>query len=478
MCTSKDAERRVESQTRLISNVTLGIASVIGCQRQNLVTFGECAAAGLQRARLTRAALELDMDMQELPDSNHGTLTFVEDAYDNVLVSFEDGVSEDILGDVGGGFDQSPALLDQDLQEGQLDKETLPKLHALARLRQSTGKQTADFREEDNAIGRQLAPYIDVDYFLDEENNMKKHWEGFESTVNAGLDHAIDQADLEIDNQDADILTKEEIVKLGIGTPNITLELCNASVILIPSADTDGHGTYTASLLMRVAPHADLYIAKIASTAHRGFEGLQSVVNAIRWAAEKQVDIITMSFGFADRTNELQQFANEIERAHKADIISFSAASNIGGNGERAYPAREPSVMCIHAVDGLGNNCGGFNPSAVENEENFATLGIGISCVWDEERCSRSGTSYATPIAAGFAANALEYATYHKNEDNLDLTTHTRLRKPSGMRRMFMLMADERDKGSGYLWVRPWKFWSEDATDSEICARLEREFRF
>lgn len=180
-----------------------------------------------------------------------------------------------------------------------------------------------------------------------------------------------------------------------------------------------------------------------------------------------------MSFGFPDKSIDLEFFASQIEAAHKADILLFAAASNSGGNGWRAYPASEPFVMCIHAVDGLGNNCGGFNPSALKNEDNFATLGIGIECLWDEEQCWRSGTSYATPIAAGFAANALEYAMYHKEEGNLHPTTYKRLRKPSGMRRVFRLMADEREMGSGYLWVRPWKFWRPNRTNAWICETLE-----
>ena len=181
-----------------------------------------------------------------------------------------------------------------------------------------------------------------------------------------------------------------------------------------------------------------------------------------------------MSFGFPGGSTDLASLAEKIEAAHKADIILLAAASNAGGNGRRAYPASESYVICVHAVDGRGNNCGGFNPSAVDNEDNFATLGIGIKCMWDEEPCYRSGTSYATPIAAGFAANALEYAMYHKKKGNLHPTIYSRLRKPSGMQRMFRLMADEREKRSGYQWIRPWKFWLENGKDSWICENLKQ----
>lgn len=186
---------------------------------------------------------------------------------------------------------------------------------------------------------------------------------------------------------------------------------------------------------------------------------------------KKRVDIISMSFGFPGST-DLSELATQIEEAHKANIILFAAASNNGGNGRRTYPAKDPYVMCIHAVDGFGNNCGGFNPSAIHNEDNFATLGIGIECVWDEKWCSRSGTSYATPIAAGFAANALEFATYHKERGILKPLACKHLRKPFGMRQMFRLMAYERD---GYQYVQPWEFWRENRTDDWICGTMEQE---
>lgn len=47
--------------------------------------------------------------------------------------------------------------------------------------------------------------------------------------------------------------------------------------------DTDGHGTHIASLFMKIAPHADLYIAKIAGNAHSGVDGLQKVVAVSRF---------------------------------------------------------------------------------------------------------------------------------------------------------------------------------------------------
>ena len=42
--------------------------------------------------------------------------------------------------------------------------------------------------------------------------------------------------------------------------------------------DTDGHGTHTTSLLMKIAPSSDLYIAKVDITVKNGIDGTGNVV--------------------------------------------------------------------------------------------------------------------------------------------------------------------------------------------------------
>lgn len=43
--------------------------------------------------------------------------------------------------------------------------------------------------------------------------------------------------------------------------------------------DKDGHGTHVAGLVMKIAHHSDLYIAKVADHIPEGEEGYSSVVN-------------------------------------------------------------------------------------------------------------------------------------------------------------------------------------------------------
>lgn len=42
------------------------------------------------------------------------------------------------------------------------------------------------------------------------------------------------------------------------------------------AVDTHGHGTHTAALLLKIAPHAEVYIAKIANDGYIDDQGLEN----------------------------------------------------------------------------------------------------------------------------------------------------------------------------------------------------------
>lgn len=202
------------------------------------------------------------------------------------------------------------------------------------------------------------------------------------------------------------------------------------------------------------------------------------MIKALEWAIDEKVDIISMSFGFPDRCYDYDDLARHIQSAYAKGIVIFAAASNEGANGPRSYPARDPRVMCVHAFDGLGKDARSFNPLAVPNEDNFATLGIGLQCSWKGVTCYKSGTSFATPIAAGIAANSLQYAKFHTEEGRLSKQDkiYERLRTFDGMRKMFQIMTAHQDK-LGYQWVCPWNFWKFEDNDQDHCRDLERKLR-
>lgn len=155
---------------------------------------------------------------------------------------------------------------------------------------------------------------------------------------------------------------------------------------------------------------------------------------------EWKADIISMSFGWP--TREIQGYEileQSIQKAYYKTLL-FAAASNEGANQNRTFPARHAEVICIHASDANGEPLG-FNPPHVSDDNNFATIGEAVESAWPTHLCNqgndasiayRTGTSFATPIAAGIAAFLLQYG-----KENLDEADNERLATSAGMRAVF-----------------------------------------
>ena len=197
------------------------------------------------------------------------------------------------------------------------------------------------------------------------------------------------------------------------------------------------------------------------------FEMAKVRSQAIDWAVDEwNVHIISLSFGFRDAHNLIDA---AIDRAIEKGRLIFAAASNGGGLKSRTRPATNRNVLCIHACDGLGNK-GDMNPDPRARAYNFSTLGVGIHSRWkrDGKRVDvwKSGTSFATPIAAGFAADILEFANVR-----CELSDHQRaiLKKIRGMNALFEGMSRERD---GYDFVHPMRLW-DGKGDEEVAKYIE-----
>ena len=187
-------------------------------------------------------------------------------------------------------------------------------------------------------------------------------------------------------------------------------------------------------------------------------------MQAIDWAVnECKADIISMSFGFEEE-NDLIDIA--LDNATRAGKLVIAAASNNGGRSGRARPARREDVICIHATDGYGNK-GGMNPSPQAQKDNFATLGVAVPLKWKDNNVYKSGTSFAVPIAVGFAADILEFAKYRCT--NLKKRRLDILHQKAGMEAVFREMA--KDIRDGYSFIYPVRFWGNlQDTETELQA--------
>ncbi|SPO02494.1 uncharacterized protein DNG_05167 [Cephalotrichum gorgonifer] len=160
------------------------------------------------------------------------------------------------------------------------------------------------------------------------------------------------------------------------------------------------------SHIFRVGHPALLSFAKLLLEIDSGkIIHLDAVKHAV---TDWNVDIITMSFGFTDGSEQgCDDLRDAILHAHASGTLIFAAASNAGAHSTApAFPARLSNVFCIYSGDGMGNSAA-TNLTARRYAPNFLTLGEAVEGAGKKRK---SGTSFATPIAAGIAAFLLLYA--------------------------------------------------------------------
>lgn len=163
-----------------------------------------------------------------------------------------------------------------------------------------------------------------------------------------------------------------------------------------------------------------------------------------------------MSFGYRVANDEIKV---AIRDAFHRGIILVAAASNSGVNPRFpiSFPASMRQVICVHSSDGNGNPSA-QNPPATP-DCNLAILGEQVAAAWpqrletgrEDKLRVASGTSVATPIAAGLAALIIEYAA-QSGQENEVVTRWMQLRHCDEMRKVFGALARER---SGYQSIAP-----------------------
>ncbi len=209
---------------------------------------------------------------------------------------------------------------------------------------------------------------------------------------------------------------KVAILDSGYNTkiPDITngvkdSRICFKSVAGRPITIDDifGHGSHCASVIgsrntngiIGCAPKSEMYIAKICSQGSvRSFE---IFVDAITWAIEKKVDIISISYGGESPDPLLESIINKAVNDHNILIIA-SIGDNYNSASKPCYPALFKNCLAVGAT----NRQNQISQITVLNQKTEINApGEDISAYWtDNIPVGQTGTSQASAIVAGIAA--------------------------------------------------------------------------
>ena len=204
------------------------------------------------------------------------------------------------------------------------------------------------------------------------------------------------------------------VAVLDTGMPNhIDLNdnlLPGLSTIGTDIYDHQGHGTHVAGTIaalqngfgvIGVAPKCKILAIKVLDDSGSG--SYQSITDGINLAVENKVDIISMSLGCPQPSQQLQ---DAIQRAFNAGVIIVAAAGN--SHGAVDYPAAYPEVIAVSAIDKNGHiadfSCRG---------DAIKAAAPGVDCYstyTNNQYALLSGTSQATPYISGVCALLLAWA--------------------------------------------------------------------
>ena len=177
--------------------------------------------------------------------------------------------------------------------------------------------------------------------------------------------------------------------------------------------DDNGHGTHVAGIVASrdtryrgVAYGASLMAAKVLSRYGSGYAS--NVIAGIEWCAANGADIINMSLGGGAflGTCDDEPMSRTINEVASQGLTVVVASGNDGRSNRISAPACASRAIAIGAVDKSDNDAPYSNGGS---ELDVVAPGTGITSTYPGNRLAiLTGTSMATPHAAGVAALILE----------------------------------------------------------------------
>ncbi|WP_409015824.1 S8 family serine peptidase [Anaerostipes caccae] len=172
--------------------------------------------------------------------------------------------------------------------------------------------------------------------------------------------------------------------------------------------DETNHGTSIASLLISenenrqvkgINPNIELYSARILDRNKQA--PVSRVIEGIHWAIDKNVKIISISFGMDQYSEALKQ---AIDEANAKGILVVAAAGNNGEKGTDSvqYPAAFENVVAVGSIDSQAKIS---DFSSIGKEVDVVAPGEAVRATGAfGETMVTSGTSMSVPHVVGVAS--------------------------------------------------------------------------
>lgn len=170
--------------------------------------------------------------------------------------------------------------------------------------------------------------------------------------------------------------------------------------------DEHGHGTHVSGIIKSVHPKVKILSLKYYNPTASGQDNLDSTIAALRYAVDKNVDIINYSGGGPEPSTEELKILKEAERK---GILVVAAAGNDENNIDKTYSAYYPAsyrlsnIITVTTYDTTLNILSSSNYGKATVD--ISAPGYRIKSALPNKRAGfLTGTSQATAFVSGVAA--------------------------------------------------------------------------
>lgn len=162
-----------------------------------------------------------------------------------------------------------------------------------------------------------------------------------------------------------------------------------------------GHGTMVAGIIHVLAPDAQILPVRVLDDEGRG--RIFDVARGMRYAVEHGAQLINLSLGLQQHTFVIQ---DQILWVRDCGVAIVSAAGNLGTDHPPYFPASDPQVLSVAALDSCDIKA---DFSSWHRTVDLSAPGVGILAPYrDGGYAVGAGTSFSVPFISAQCAWALQ----------------------------------------------------------------------